>query len=87
MPNTPEVWETIPPCLRKRFEFTSFVQAIEFVNGLAAVAEQLQHHPDITIRYRRVTLDLTTHDAGAVTERDEELARAADALAAQLLGG
>jgi 4a-hydroxytetrahydrobiopterin dehydratase len=52
-----------------------------FVQAVAAHAEAVQHHPDILIRYSRVTLSLSTHDAGGITEKDFDFARAADGLA------
>jgi 4a-hydroxytetrahydrobiopterin dehydratase len=52
-----------------------------FVERIAGRAEAVQHHPDILIRYSRVTLSLSTHDAGGITEKDFDFARAADALA------
>lgn len=53
----------------------SFMAAIDMVNRIAALAEAADHHPDILIRYNRVTLTLLTHDAGGVTMRDIDLAR------------
>jgi 4a-hydroxytetrahydrobiopterin dehydratase len=53
---------------------------MKFVDAVALVAEQVQHHPDIDIRWNKVTLALTTHDAGGLTEKDFALARKCDAL-------
>ena len=53
----------------------SFVEAIAFVNRVAQLAEEAQHHPDIDIRYNLVQLDLVSHDAGGITERDARMAR------------
>jgi 4a-hydroxytetrahydrobiopterin dehydratase len=64
----------------RTFRFADFVHAIGFVEHLAEVAEERQHHPDIDIRYNKVTLRLSTHSAGGVTARDVELAKAADHL-------
>ncbi len=61
-------------------EFEEFMDAIDFVNDLAEIAEEAQHHPDITIKHTKVTLTLTTHDAGGVTELDIELAQRVDNL-------
>jgi 4a-hydroxytetrahydrobiopterin dehydratase len=55
--------------------------AMAFVNKVAILAEAANHHPDITINYRRVHLLLTTHDSGGLTERDFKLAREIDAIA------
>ena len=54
----------------RTFRFADFVHAIDFVEHLAEVAEAQQHHPDIDIRYNKVTLRLSSHDAGGVTMRD-----------------
>jgi 4a-hydroxytetrahydrobiopterin dehydratase len=53
-----------------------------FVDEIAAHAEAVQHHPDILIRYSRVTLSLSTHDAGGITDKDFDFAAKADAIAA-----
>jgi len=53
----------------------SFVEAIAFVNRVAQLAEEAQHHPDIDIRYNLVQLALVSHDAGGITERDARMAR------------
>ena len=65
----------------RTFRFHDFVPAVDFVNRLAEVAEQRQHHPDIDIRYNKVTLRLSTHSAGGVTQQDLELAGALERLA------
>jgi 4a-hydroxytetrahydrobiopterin dehydratase len=65
--------------LRKRYELESFAAAIAFVNRVAGLAEAADHHPDILIEYKRVTLTLTTHDAGGLSERDFALAARVDA--------
>ena len=56
-------------------------EAIAFVNRVAALAEAENHHPDIAIAYRKVTLRWTTHSAGGITDRDRELAGRSDELA------
>ena len=53
----------------------TFVEAIAFVNRVAQLAEEAQHHPDIDIRYNLVQLALVSHDAGGITERDARMAR------------
>ena len=70
--------------LKKTFEFPAFLTGIAFVQRLAAVAEALAHHPDLDVRYTRVTARLFTHDADALTALDLELAGACDRLAAEL---
>lgn len=63
--------------IRRTFTFTSFKDAMAFVNHVADLAEEMDHHPDIDIRYSRVTLALTTHDAGGLTALDFDLAEKA----------
>ncbi len=60
--------------------FENFVDAMIFVNKVAEVAEEEGHHPDIRIVYNRVTLALTTHDAGGLTQKDFQMARRINAL-------
>jgi 4a-hydroxytetrahydrobiopterin dehydratase len=57
-----------------------FVGALAFVNAVGGLAEAANHHPDIDIRWNTVTLRLTTHDAGGLTTKDVDLARAIDAI-------
>ena len=75
-------WREQDDALIREFEFTSFPAAIEFVARLAELAESENHHPDIDIRYRRVTVRWTTHSEGGVTARDREMAERTSALAA-----
>ena len=60
--------------IKKKFEFSSFSEAIQFVNRVADLAERADHHPDIFINYRKVTLTLSTHSDGGITEKDFKLA-------------
>ncbi len=66
--------------LVRQFEFPDFLASIAFVNSVAKLAEAAGHHPDIDIRYNKVRLALTTHDAGGITARDFELAAKAGSL-------
>jgi 4a-hydroxytetrahydrobiopterin dehydratase len=66
--------------ITKTFRFADFVHAIDFVEHLAEVAEERQHHPDIDIRYNKVKLRLVSHDAGGVTKKDVDLAKAIEHL-------
>ncbi|HEX9996484.1 MAG TPA: 4a-hydroxytetrahydrobiopterin dehydratase [Abditibacterium sp.] len=77
-----EDWEFKAETIRKTFEFDDFVGAMGFVIEVAQLAEELEHHPDIDIRYNKVILKLTTHDEGGVTEHDVRLARAIEAIIA-----
>lgn len=74
-------WRVVGGALEKTYSFASFLEAIGFVNRVAAVAEHNDHHPDIDVRYRSVTLRLTTHDAGGLTFRDPKVAAECDAVA------
>ncbi len=73
-------WDVEGKTITRTVEFEEFMEGIDFVNLLADVAEEAQHHPDITISYTKVTINLTTHDAGGVTEADLELAQRVDNL-------
>jgi 4a-hydroxytetrahydrobiopterin dehydratase len=67
--------------LVRQFQFDDFLGSIAFVNGVAQLAEAAGHHPDIDIRYNKVRLALTTHDAGGITPKDFELAAKVGGLA------
>jgi 4a-hydroxytetrahydrobiopterin dehydratase len=73
-------WTLDGDAIRKTYEFTDFPSAVAFVNRLAPEAEAADHHPDILINYRRVTLTYTTHSAGGLTIKDFTGAAAADHL-------
>ena len=75
-----ESWVYQDGALTRTFRFADFVHAVDFVEHLAEVAEERQHHPDIDIRYNKVTLRLSTHSAGGVTQHDVELAEAVEHL-------
>ena len=77
-------WDVGPDKLVRRIEFADFPTAVRFVDALAPIAEQRQHHPDLTISWRTVTVELTTHDSDGVTDKDVELARELDTIAAAL---
>ncbi|MDP4762556.1 MAG: 4a-hydroxytetrahydrobiopterin dehydratase [Salibacteraceae bacterium] len=67
--------------LGKTFEFEDFKEAWEFMNEVAEIAEELQHHPNWSNVYNRVTILLNTHDAGdTITDKDREMAKAIDGL-------
>ena len=74
-------WTRDGDAIRKQFTFAGFPQAIAFVNKLAPGAEAADHHPDILINYKRVTLTYSTHSEGGLTVKDFAGAAAADRLA------
>ncbi|MBC7805508.1 MAG: 4a-hydroxytetrahydrobiopterin dehydratase [Akkermansiaceae bacterium] len=71
-------WQIKNGVLSRTFSFTDFVASMRFVNGVAEAAEKANHHPDIDIRYNKVTLGLVTHDAGGITQSDFALAGESD---------
>jgi 4a-hydroxytetrahydrobiopterin dehydratase len=75
-------WALEGGMIRRTFAFPDFRAAMAFVSRVADAAEAADHHPDIDIRYSKVTLALVTHDAGGLTWRDTKLAEEADQLAA-----
>ena len=77
----PEGWTNDGTALTKTFDRGDFDRAIAFVNEVAAVANGLNHHPDIAISWSRVTVRTWSHDVKAITARDAALAEAIDALA------
>jgi 4a-hydroxytetrahydrobiopterin dehydratase len=72
-------WERAGTEIRRTYRFGDFREALAFVDRVGELAERAGHHPDIDIRYNAVTLALTTHDAGGLSAKDFELARAIDA--------
>jgi 4a-hydroxytetrahydrobiopterin dehydratase len=74
-------WSREGNAIRRQLQFGSFREAISFIVRIAFEAEQRDHHPELTNVYNRVTIALSTHDAGGVTEKDFELARAINAIA------
>ena len=78
-----ENWTKDGDTIRREVEAPQFLTGIDYVREVAEVAEQADHHPDIDIRWRRLTFVLTTHDAGGLTQADVDLARAIDAIVGQ----
>ena len=74
-------WDEVDGALQREFRFDSFPAAIEFVNRVAELAEAENHHPDIVVSYRDVTLRWRTHSADAITDRDRDMAARSAALA------
>ncbi len=71
-------WEVVEGKLHREFRFTNFVEAFGFMAQVALLAERRDHHPEWSNVYNRVTIDLTTHDAGGLTALDFDLARSVD---------
>lgn len=71
-------WQLADGTIKKQYVFESFILAVQFVNRVAGKAEAADHHPDITIHYRKVTLALSTHFEGGLTEKDFALAKQID---------
>jgi 4a-hydroxytetrahydrobiopterin dehydratase len=74
-------WEHEKKTIERTFEFDDFTQAIDFVNQVAEISEEEEHHPDIDVRYNKVRLIFSTHSEGGLTETDFELAERIDTLA------
>src|SRR3954466_11809952 len=75
-------WSGSPEKLSRSIEFADFLTAVEFINQLAPRCEELDHHPDLALRWRWVDVELSTHSAGGVTQKDLELAGIVDEVAA-----
>lgn len=73
-------WSEFNGQIQRTYQFKDFVESMAFVNKVADRAEADQHHPDILVRWNKVTLTLSTHDAGGITEKDFALAGAADVM-------
>jgi len=74
-------WEQEKKTIERTFEFDDFFQSIDFVDSVAEIAEEQEHHPDIDIRYNKVRLVLSTHSEGGLTDLDFETAERIDTLA------
>ena len=77
-------WNLQAGKLHRDLRFDGFVEAFGFMSSMALVSEAMNHHPEWSNVYGRVAIDLSTHDAGGITERDLEWAKRADALLARL---
>ncbi len=73
-------WVETGGAIQRTFQFKNFLEAMKFVNKVAEAAETSNHHPDILVRYNKVTMTLSTHDAGGITLKDFDLAGRMDAL-------
>ncbi len=74
-------WTLDGDAIRKEFTFAGFPDAVEFVRRLVPHAEAADHHPDVLVRYKRVTLTYSTHSEGGLTEKDFVGAATADRVA------
>lgn len=72
-------WTLEGETISRTFEFGDFVDAMSFVSGVALLAEKAFHHPDIDIRWNKVSLALSTHSEGGLTQKDVDLAEAIEA--------
>ena len=79
-------WSKRAQTILRTFKFEGFLESIAFVNRIARKAQKLNHHPDIDIRFDKVTLKLTTHDEGGITEKDFSLAGQCDETFAKCSG-
>ena len=75
-------WGESGDAIQRTYQFPDFVKAMLFVDQVAQAAEANQHHPDILVRWNKVTLTLSTHDAGGITDKDLEFAQLADRMGA-----
>jgi len=73
-------WKKKRATITRIYQFKDFPAAVKFVNAVAKLAEKACHHPDIDIRWNKVTLTLSTHDQGGLTTKDFDLAKAFDRL-------
>jgi 4a-hydroxytetrahydrobiopterin dehydratase len=73
-------WALVDKEISKTFDLGDFIHAMGFVNSIAILAEKANHHPDIDIRWNKVTLTLSTHSAGGLTEKDMHLAKEIEGL-------
>src|ERR1017187_7214020 len=71
-------WSKHAQSILRTFKFAGFSKSVDFVNRIAAKANKMNHHPDIDVRFDQVTLTLSTHDQGGITEKDFLLAKQCD---------
>ncbi|WP_278313244.1 4a-hydroxytetrahydrobiopterin dehydratase [Lolliginicoccus levis] len=79
-----DAWQRAGASLQRTATMASFPEAIQLVDRVAVVAEELDHHPDMDIRWRTVHISCTTHSAGGLTQRDLELARRIEPIIASI---
>ncbi len=71
-------WERDGNAIKRQFKFEDFQASVDFVNRITPAAEEMNHHPDLEISWSKVTVSLSTHSEGGITENDFELARRID---------
>lgn len=81
MAEVPEGWEVVDGKLHREFRFADFSEAFAFMARVALAAEAANHHPDWSNSWNRVVIDLVSHDAGGITDRDRQLAAVINDLA------
>jgi len=82
-----DCWERSGDSIRKQFKLDDFVGSVEFVKRLVTPAEDMGHHPDLEISWNKVTVSLSTHSQGGLTEADFELAGKIDAIGDEVVAG
>ncbi|MBE9116215.1 4a-hydroxytetrahydrobiopterin dehydratase [Lusitaniella coriacea LEGE 07157] len=70
-----EGWAIVEGKLHKDFKFDNFIKAFGFMSQVAILAEKMEHHPEWSNVYNKVTIDLTTHDADGISQKDLDLAK------------
>jgi 4a-hydroxytetrahydrobiopterin dehydratase len=73
-------WDGKGDAIEKQFQFEDFTGSVDFVNRITPVANEMDHHPDLAISWNTVTVTLSTHSEGGVTDNDFELAKKIDGL-------
>jgi 4a-hydroxytetrahydrobiopterin dehydratase len=71
-------WELAGDAIEKQFQFEDFTGSVDFVNRITPIANEMNHHPDLAISWNKVTVTLSTHSEGGLTDNDFELARRID---------
>lgn len=74
-------WKLDGNSIARTFEFGNFVESVEFVNEITEIAEDFDHHPDVDIRWNKVTLRFSTHSKGGLTAKDFDVAQRVDEIA------
>lgn len=77
-------WEVVPATIRRTYRTGSLAEGLDLARRIGEVADEVNHHPDLLITYPSVTVTLTTHDAGGITELDVDLAGRIDRIASDL---